>query len=59
MFRDVDAVAVLKYGTYIGLEKFSGNDIWGKTIGVIGIGRISAEVTRMGRLDSGRCARCA
>ena len=42
--------AVLKDGTYTGFKQVTSNDLWGKTIGVIGIGRIGAEVTRMCRL---------
>ena len=42
--------AVLKAGTYTGFKQVASNDLWGKTIGIIGIGRIGAEVTRMCRL---------
>ena len=40
----------MKDGTYTGFKQVTSNDLWGKTIGVIGIGRIGAEVTRMCRL---------
>ncbi|MBW1699043.1 MAG: hydroxyacid dehydrogenase [Deltaproteobacteria bacterium] len=40
----------LKAGTYTGFKQVTGVDIWGKTIGVIGIGRIGSEVARMCRL---------
>jgi D-3-phosphoglycerate dehydrogenase len=42
--------AVLKDGTYTGFKQVASSDLWGKTIGIIGIGRIGAEVTRMCRL---------
>lgn len=40
----------LKDGTYRGMKDFTGMDIRGKTIGIIGIGRIGSEVVRMCRL---------
>jgi len=40
----------LKNGTYQGFKQVTGNDIWGKTLGVIGIGRIGSAVVRMCRL---------
>jgi len=42
--------AVLKDGTYTGFKQVTSNDIWGKTIGIIGIGRIGTEVARICRL---------
>lgn len=39
----------LRDGTYRGMKDFTGIDIWGKTIGIIGLGRIGSEVARMCR----------
>lgn len=41
---------LLKTGTYTGFKQVTSSDIWGKTIGIIGIGRIGSEVARMCRL---------
>ena len=41
--------AALKDGTYRGMKDFTGTDIRGKTVGIIGIGRIGSEVVRMCR----------
>ncbi len=40
----------LKTDTYQGFKQVTSMDIWGKTLGIIGIGRIGSEVVRMGRL---------
>ena len=40
----------LKNDTYQGFKQVTSTDIWGKTLGIIGIGRIGSEVVRMGRL---------
>jgi D-3-phosphoglycerate dehydrogenase / 2-oxoglutarate reductase len=40
----------LKTGAYGGLQDFTGIDLWGRTIGIIGMGRIGSEVARICRL---------
>ncbi len=40
----------LKAGAYRGMKDFTGIDLWGRTIGVIGVGRIGTELSRMCRL---------
>jgi D-3-phosphoglycerate dehydrogenase len=40
----------LREGTYRGFKDCTGVDLWGRTVGVIGVGRIGSEVSRMCRL---------
>ena len=40
----------LKSGAYRGMIDFTGIDLWGRTVGVIGVGRIGSEVSRICRL---------
>ena len=39
----------LKDGTYRGMKDFTSIDIWQKTIGIVGLGKIGSEVARMCR----------